>query len=100
MKEFFIDILKKADLWYWFTTEFGEDFEADEWFHDGWFFEEDAISYRECDIFDTYEDGYNWDFWYGKFWRVVLHHILLSHGFTQTHNSGDEEDGFYKMEKL
>jgi len=97
MKDKFIKILTDANLLHWFVGEFGEDWAAKEWHEDGWWFEEDSISYRSCDLFDNHSDGYNWDFWYGDFWLTILHYILLSHGFEQTHNGGDEEDGWYRM---
>ena len=104
IKENFIKILKDSDLWYWFLGEFSilpkskTDWEANEWYQDGWWFDENSISYRACDLFDDHSEGYNWNFYQDDYHLTMLHHILLSHGFEETHNSGDEEDGFYRME--
>ena len=98
MKDKFLQILKSATIYEWFVREFGEDWEALEWHCEGWWFDANSISYRACDLFDNHADGYNWNFWQGDFWCTVLHYILLSHGFIETHNGGDEEDGWYRME--
>jgi hypothetical protein len=98
MKESFIKILKDSDLWYWFLNEFDEDWEAQKWYYTGWSFDGDSISYRACDLFDDYSEGYNWNFYQDDYHLTMLHRILLSHGFEETHNSGDEEDGFYRMQ--
>jgi hypothetical protein len=98
MREKFISILKKAELWEVFIREFGMDWEATEWHYDGWWFDDDSISYRACDLFGNHSDGHDWCFLDDDPPRILIHHILLSHGFKQTHNGGDEEDGFYRME--
>lgn len=93
----FVEILTNADLWQWFIREFGENWKARDWHYDGWWFEDGAFSYRICDIFDNHADGYNWSFHEDDFWRTIFVYVMKSHGYVITHNSGDEEDGFFRM---
>jgi hypothetical protein len=92
MKEFFLDMLNKAELLWWFKNEFGDDPYATDEYGDGWWFTEDTISYRSCDVFDDYSDGYNWDFFDGDYWFSVVKHVVMSHGFIVEYNGGDDED--------
>jgi hypothetical protein len=93
----FTEIIRMADLWHWFISEFGDDWKAKEWYLDGWWFDGNTISYRACDLFDDHSEGYNWSFYYDDYLSTVLVHVLKSHGFIITHNSGDEEDGLFTM---
>lgn len=61
MKEWFFELLKKADLYHQFINTYGDGNEAACCTKNnhlgGWYFDEDAISYRIEDLFDTYEEA-------------------------------------------
>lgn len=98
MKEEFIGWIKNTGLWVNFIIEFGDNWESNSFYADGWYFEEDNISYRECDVYDDYRDGYNWKF-QEDYLNDIIYRILLSHGFEEVHNSGDDEDNWFCMKK-
>lgn len=104
MKEWFFEMLKRTELYCKFLSEFGDKTTEDsccaKYDHlEGWSFSEDSISYRAEDLFDCYEDGYNWRFSDNGF-EWVLKQVLLSHGFEVDFEGGDEEDGLFVMKKI
>lgn len=106
LKQWFFETLKKTDLYYTFINHFGKGKEkteescCSEYDHlEGWFFEENLISYRAEDLFDCYEDGWNWRFADDDL-EWVVKQILLSHGFVVEFEGGDEEDGLFVMKKV
>jgi len=103
MKEWFFEMLKRTELYYKFLSEFGdkntEEYCCAEYDHlEGWSFGENSISYRAEDLFDSYEEGYNWRFSDDGF-EWILKQLLLSHGFEVDYEGGDEEDGLFVMKK-
>ena len=103
MKVWFFELLKKADLYYQFINTYGNGNEeacCAEYNHlEGWFFDEDTISYREEDLFDSYEEGYNWEF-VDDILEWAIKTILLTHDFEVEYEGGDEEDGLFVMKKI
>tara|TARA_R100000951_G_scaffold114060_1_gene117470 strand:+ start:652 stop:963 length:312 start_codon:yes stop_codon:yes gene_type:complete len=100
MRDFFVDTLKKAEIWDLFVNEYGEDWQALKDFKEGWFFGKDLIQCRICRLFDNHSDGYNWKFDDSKDIDFLIFVILKSHGFKVVHNGGDEEDGLLIMELI
>ena len=103
MKDWFFKMLYKTDLYYKFLNRFGDGKNPDsccaEYSHlEGWFFTEDSIAFRAEDLFDNYEDGYNWIFADDGI-EGMLKQILLSHDFVVEFEGGDEEDGLFIMKK-
>lgn len=95
----FVEAIERAGLWACFAAEYGPSWQADEDYHDGWFFEANAINYRACRLFDDYADGYNWRFERNDPLAEVLLETLQAAGFEVAHNSGDEEDGYLRLER-
>lgn len=98
MEKIFIETLKKYDIYHAFIREFGKEWRANDRYKDGWWFDEDSFSYRACDLFLNHRDGDDWRFDDDDFERQMVK-IFKGEGFEMTHNSGDEEDGFFRMEK-
>jgi len=96
MKEFFISLLHKHNLYDIFIAEYGSDFESVVWHKGGWCFGETDISYRAAGLFDDYSEGYNWKFNDDEFTQAI-YDILISEGFVVEHNGGDEDDGLFHI---
>lgn len=104
MKEWFFEILRKTELHHKFLSHFGDSKTEDSClakndFDEGWYFTEDSIQYRQEDLFDCHEEGYNWVFSDSGF-EWVLKQVLFSHGFEVEFEGGDEEDRLFVMKKV
>lgn len=104
MKEWFFETLKKTELYNRFLVLYAnkdlpETCLAKSDNDEGWFFTENSIQYRQEDLFDNHEDGYNWRFADDGF-EWTLKQVLLSHGFEVDYEGGDGEDGLFIMRKV
>jgi hypothetical protein len=98
MREFFLSLLEEHDILEQFKIEYGENWESKASHKEGWFFTSRSISYRICDLFDDYADGYNWRFNEEPI-DVFIYDLLVDRGFIVGYHGGDEEDGLIVFSK-
>lgn len=93
-------VLVENGLQEWFVREFGTDYESKFDHKEGWHFSDGRVSYRACDLFNDYADGYNWRFERGDATCEFLLNCLAAAGFEVSYNAGDEEDGLLMLQAL
>lgn len=98
IKERFIKILKDAQLYdEWLIPCYGKDWESKSNYDDGWHFDENCFSWRDCDVYGVHSEGANWQFENHGWKNDVFVGVMQSHGFEIGYNGGDEEDRHFSM---
>lgn len=94
----FVKAIKSTEgLWERFVKEYGEDFTAEADHKDGWSFNPNSASLRECGLFPNHRDNHLYSFGSPCPLERYIINALENHGFSIGFNGGDEEDGLVQF---